>query len=97
MHLLGLVSDAGVHAMLDHLFGLILLAKNLELKISICTHLLMAVRLVRLRVRGLLNPLSHLWQNILWKNRFITGRYWSMDRDNRWDRVKEPILLNRKD
>ena len=28
LHLMGLISDAGVHAMLDHLFGLILLAKK---------------------------------------------------------------------
>lgn len=88
LHFMGLLSDGGVHSILDHLFGLWHLAVHHGVK-KIILHAFMDGRDTP--------PMSGL-AAIQRVNAFITsikvgkigtlmGRFWAMDRDQRWDRV----------
>lgn len=89
LHLMGLVSDAGVHAMLDHLFGLILLAKQSGIE-NIYLHAFTDGRDTGpFTGKGFIESIeSFMAEHSVGKIASIMGRYWSMDRDNRWDRVE---------
>ena len=85
LHLLGLLSDGGVHSSMDHLFALVDVAH--ERRIQVVVHAFLDGRDVqpgtapgylrrldeRLRGKGVVGTVS--------------GRYWAMDRDDRWERV----------
>jgi 2,3-bisphosphoglycerate-independent phosphoglycerate mutase len=90
LHLMGIVSDAGVHGMLEHLYGLLRQAKAdgiAEVFIHAFTDgrdtpPTSGIRYVRevdeqCRAIGVGRIAS------------VCGRFWSMDRDNRWDRVSQ--------
>ncbi len=88
VHFIGLVSDGGVHAHIDHLKGLISIASEKGLK-DVFVHAFTDGR--DTDPKGGFNYLTDL-QNHLDANvgsiASITGRYFAMDRDNRWERVK---------
>ena len=86
LHLIGLVSDGGVHSSLRHLFALIDVAKRARVRIVVHAFLDgrdtppgTALRYV-LEVKG-------KRAGGVGRIGTVSGRYWSMDRDNRWDRV----------
>lgn len=89
LHLLGLVSDGGVHSHISHIKALVKLAKDKGLD-RIYLHAFMDGRDVS-PTSGVefLKELEEYFQEIgAGKIATISGRYFAMDRDNRWDRVK---------
>src|SRR2546430_13571477 len=89
LHLLGIVSDAGVHGLLDHLYGCLELCRRRGLtrvflhaftdgRDSPPTYGINYVRQVEAKMHEL----------GVGKIATVTGRYWAMDRDNRWQRVE---------
>lgn len=88
VHLMGLVSDGGVHAHIDHLKELCSIAHEEKVN-NVYIHAFTDGR--DTDPKGGLNYLKDM-QNHLEKTTCkiasITGRYFAMDRDNRWERVK---------
>ena len=90
MHLFGLVSDGGIHSTMSHLFACIDLCKKEGIKdlyvhafldgrdtlpTSACKYLdMLSVKLKEVGIGSIAT---------------ISGRYYAMDRDNRWDRIKK--------
>jgi len=89
IHLLGLVSDGGVHSSLEHLFKLIEIAKEYGIDKSF-VHCFMDGRDTDPRSgKGFIENLeAHIEKNT-GAIASIIGRYYAMDRDKRWERVKE--------
>jgi 2,3-bisphosphoglycerate-independent phosphoglycerate mutase len=106
LHLMGLVSDAGVHAMLEHLYGLLRLAGVH----AMLEHLYGLLRLAK--KAGVENVFIHCFTDGrdtppksgmgyikeleakcaeigVGRIASVSGRFWAMDRDNRWDRVQK--------
>ncbi len=89
VHLLGLVSDGGVHSHVDHLIGLCKIAKDNGLADNVFIHAFMDGR--DTDPKGGINYIKYLQQNIentTGKVASIVGRYYAMDRDKRWERIK---------
>lgn len=88
LHFLGLLSDGGVHSHLHHLFALLELAKRENVD-KVFVHVVLDGRDVgpisaREYLLALENKISEL---SLGKVATISGRYYTMDRDSRWERV----------
>ena len=86
IHLVGLLSDGGVHSHIDHIIGLARLASGAGKQVFI--HAITDGRDVP--PSSALQYLSQL-QQVLDENTSIatiSGRYFTMDRDKRWDRVE---------
>lgn len=90
LHLLGLLSDGGVHSHNTHLYALVRMAKQLGVS-DVCIHAFLDGRdTPPSSGAGYLEQLeSELAEIGLGRVATITGRYWAMDRDNRWDRVEK--------
>ncbi|WP_111682066.1 2,3-bisphosphoglycerate-independent phosphoglycerate mutase [Winogradskyella tangerina] len=88
VHLLGLVSDGGVHSHINHLFGLLDAAKDYGLN-DVFVHAFTDGRDVDPKSGyGFITELEeHLAQSV-GQLATVTGRYYAMDRDKRWERVK---------
>lgn len=90
LHLMGLLSDGGVHSHSTHLYALLRLAKMLDVK-DVYIHCFMDGRDVS-PTSGI-EFIKELEQQIskigVGKIATICGRYYSMDRDKRYDRVKK--------
>lgn len=88
VHFMGLLSDGGVHSHIDHLKGLITIAKNNDVK-NLYIHAFTDGRDTDPKggVAYLEDLLSHLKKNT-GQLASIVGRYYAMDRDKRWERVK---------
>ena len=83
IHVVGLLSDGGVHSHINHIIGLVDIAKKSGKKVYV--HAIMDGRDV--------SPTSGInYIKILEKKEIniasISGRFYTMDRDNRWDRVE---------
>lgn len=88
-HFFGLVSDAGVHAMLDHLYGLLAVAKEAGIE-KIFLHAFTDGRDTgpfsgKAFIEQAEAKMAELGVGQIAS---VAGRYWAMDRDNRWDRVQ---------
>jgi len=90
LHLMGLVSDAGVHSMLEHLYGLLTLAKKAGLQ-RVFIHAFMDGRdSPPTSGLGYIRQVEKKCAEIgVGKIASVAGRYWAMDRDKRWDRVQK--------
>ena len=90
LHLVGLLSDGGVHSMNTHLYALLEMAKRKGLE-KVYVHCLMDGRDVPPTSGG--EYIAKLEEKIkeigVGRIATVIGRYYYMDRDNRWDRVKE--------
>ncbi len=92
LHLLGLLQDQGVHAMNTHLYALLQMASKLGLKREqVCIHILSDGRDTPPKSAGdfieeLLEKMSETGIGVI---ATLQGRYYAMDRDNRWDRVEK--------
>ena len=84
VHLLGLVSDGGVHSSLEHLLALLELARQLGAG-EVVVHCFTDGRDTR-RTRGSRRS-SALERQRRARIGSVVGRYYAMDRDRRWDRV----------
>lgn len=88
IHLLGLVSDGGVHSHIKHLFGLIDATQDYDLK-NVFIHAFTDGRDVDPKSGyGFISELEEYIANTSVKLATITGRYYAMDRDKRWERIK---------
>lgn len=88
VHLLGLVSDGGVHSHINHLFGLIDAANDYGLK-DVFVHAFTDGRDVDPKSGyGFISDLEEHLEKTTGKLATVTGRYYAMDRDKRWERVK---------
>lgn len=88
LHLLGLLSDGGVHSHIDHLLALIGMAARKGLK-KVFVHGFLDGRDVppRCAVQYVIQCEETMKQIGVGSIATISGRYYSMDRDNRWERV----------
>jgi 2,3-bisphosphoglycerate-independent phosphoglycerate mutase len=87
LHLIGLMSDGGVHSHIDHFMGIADIAAREGKEVFL--HLITDGRDVSpTSAKKYLEQVSlHVNENI--KIATISGRFYSMDRDNRWDRVQK--------
>ncbi len=94
LHLLGMISDEGVHAHIDHLFALLEWAKKEDLK-DVYIHCIGDGRDVEERsIKEFLQKLQNKIDELgIGKITTIIGRYYSMDRDKNWNRIVEGYLL----
>ena len=87
VHFIGLVSDGGVHSHIDHLYELIKIASNHN-----CNSYIHAFTDGRdVDPKSSYNEIKKLEDFLKNKNTSlasVTGRYYAMDRDNRWDRTQ---------
>ncbi|HAX14124.1 MAG TPA: 2,3-bisphosphoglycerate-independent phosphoglycerate mutase, partial [Leeuwenhoekiella sp.] len=89
IHLLGLVSDGGVHAHIDHVKGLIKAANEVGVE-EVYVHAFTDGRDVDPQSgAGFIEDLDGYAKENGAKLASITGRYFAMDRDTRWERVKK--------
>ena len=90
LHLLGLLSDGGVHSHIEHLYGLLELAKR-EGVTNVYVHAFLDGRdTAPASGKGFLEQLQAKMDEIgVGKIATISGRYYAMDRDNRWERVEK--------
>jgi 2,3-bisphosphoglycerate-independent phosphoglycerate mutase len=89
VHVIGLVSDGGVHSSMDHLHALISLAASLQVP-DLVVHAFTDGRDTLPRSgAGFLASVEE-WMSEAGVGRIgsVVGRYYAMDRDHRWDRVK---------
>ncbi|OQA97803.1 MAG: 2,3-bisphosphoglycerate-independent phosphoglycerate mutase [Bacteroidetes bacterium ADurb.Bin217] len=96
VHFLGLVSDGGVHSSLEHLFKLCDISKEYGIK-NTFIHCFMDGRDTDPRSgKGFIEQLDTYTKTSAGTIASIIGRYYAMDRDKRWERVKESydLLVN---
>jgi len=88
VHFLGLLSDGGVHSHITHLFGLLEAANNFGLT-KTYVHAFTDGRDVDPKSGfGFLTALEEQLEKTNSKLATVTGRYYAMDRDKRWERIK---------
>ncbi len=89
LHLIGLVSDGGVHSHNTHLYGLLALCKRMGLT-KVYVHALLDGRDVPPSSgAGFVQELVEKMREIgVGQVATVIGRYYAMDRDNRWERVE---------
>jgi len=90
LHLFGLLSDGGVHSHIKHLFALLELAKANDLE-KVYVHAFLDGRDVGPQTAESYIKQTEEKMAELGVGKFatISGRYYSMDRDRRWERVKK--------
>ncbi|NUN92624.1 MAG: 2,3-bisphosphoglycerate-independent phosphoglycerate mutase [Verrucomicrobiae bacterium] len=90
LHLMGLISDAGVHATIDHLMGCVEFAKRAGLA-EVFIHAFTDGRdTAPTSGLGFVQQIERRCGAIgLGKIASVCGRYYAMDRDQRWERVRE--------
>jgi len=90
LHLMGLVSDGGVHSHMEHLFALLRMAKDRGLA-QVYIHCFLDGRDVPPdSAAGYMRTLLDFCHNTgIGQVASVMGRYYAMDRDKRWDRVEK--------
>jgi len=88
LHIFGLLSDGGVHSHIDHTLALIKLAKDQNVK-NVYIHAILDGRDTPPKsASGYIKKLEDFCENIhLGEIKTVSGRFYAMDRDNRWDRT----------
>ncbi|KAI1007558.1 2,3-bisphosphoglycerate-independent phosphoglycerate mutase [Podosphaera aphanis] len=89
LHLVGLISDGGVHAKQDHLYALLKVAKELEIP-HVYIHFFADGRDTDPKsgagyMQALLSKIEEIG---IGEVASVVGRYYAMDRDKRWERVE---------
>lgn len=89
LHLVGLVSDGGVHSNITHLVGLLRVAKEMEIP-EVFIHFFGDGRDTdpKSAAKYMEDLLEKTKEIGIGKIATVVGRYWAMDRDKRWDRVE---------
>ncbi|WP_013323412.1 2,3-bisphosphoglycerate-independent phosphoglycerate mutase [Gloeothece verrucosa] len=98
LHLIGLCSEGGVHSHLCHLLGLLDLAKLQSIS-NVCVHAITDGRDTNPNegVKAIAQIQAHIDKIGIGRISTICGRYYAMDRDRRWDRVKKAYDLLTQD
>jgi len=98
LHLIGLCSEGGVHSHLSHLSGLLELAKAQQVS-QVCIHVISDGRDTSpregLQVLGQIQ--NYIDATGIGRIVTLSGRYYAMDRDRRWDRVKRAYDIMTQD
>jgi|UniRef100_UPI00404946E6 2,3-bisphosphoglycerate-independent phosphoglycerate mutase len=92
LHLMGIVSNAGVHGMLEHLYGLLIKAKAEGINPdSVFIHAFTDGRdTPPMSGLGYIQQVEAKCRELgIGKIATVCGRFWAMDRDNRWERVQQ--------
>jgi len=94
LHLIGLCSDGGVHSHVDHLGGLLRWAAARGLK-DVCIHVITDGRDTPTQsAPGFLATIERqIAEAGVGRISTLCGRYWAMDRDNRWERTEKAYRL----
>ncbi len=99
LHLLGLVSDGGVHSHIHHLFQILQYLKKKEIK-DVYIHAFLDGRDTdpKSGIQFIQKLEEFTQQNFIGKIASLIGRYYAMDRDKRWERVSKAyhLLVNGK-
>jgi len=92
LHVIGLISDGGVHSHIRHLSALMdLLPEDVALRLHCLTD---GRDTSPTGGAGYLKEVEALCsRSTEWKIATVTGRYWAMDRDRRWERTKRAYDL----
>ena len=94
LHLMGLCSDGGVHSSLEHLFKLIEVGKAYGLKNQTFVHCFMDGRDTDPKSgKGFIEQVMQRCEANDAAIASIVGRFYAMDRDKRWERIKEAYDL----
>src|SRR5439155_25271517 len=96
LHLLGLTSPGGVHSSLDHAYALVELARRRGLAADrICWHAFLDGRDTPPKsAAGFLRDVAARLERLgAGRLASAVGRFYAMDRDNRWDRVERAYRL----
>lgn len=89
VHFIGLCSDGGVHSHINHLKGLLSAAKDFGLRDNVFVHAFTDGRDCDPHSgKGFITDLQSFMNQNVGKLATIVGRYYAMDRDKRWERVK---------
>lgn len=98
LHLIGLCSDGGVHSHLTHLFGLLDLAKDQQLT-NVCIHVITDGRdTFPDSGKGYIQQLVEVIDRVgIGRIVTVSGRYYSMDRDRRWERIQKAYEVMTQD
>ncbi len=93
IHFMGLLSDGGVHSHITHLFGLLELAKRNGLE-KVYVHCFLDGRdTPPASGKGYIEQLEAKMKELgVGRIGVVSGRYYAMDRDQRWDRVEKAYL-----
>jgi 2,3-bisphosphoglycerate-independent phosphoglycerate mutase len=93
LHFMGLLSDGGVHSMNTHLYALLEMAKREHVK-DVCIHCFMDGRDTPPNSGlGYIEQLQKKIREIgVGRIASVSGRYYAMDRDRRWERIKKATL-----
>lgn len=94
VHLMGINSDAGVHGQLEHLYALLRLCKSLGQE-RVYIHLFTDGRDTGpFTGKAFAEMVQEETENLgVGRIASVCGRYWAMDRDNRWERVEKAYNL----
>ena len=89
LHIFGLLSDGGIHSHINHLFAILEMCKQQNIK-NVYIHAFLDGRdtLPNIAVKFLDELNEKIKELGLGTLSTISGRYYSMDRDNNWDRIK---------
>lgn len=97
LHIIGLLSDGGVHAHINHILALLEIAKQQDFK-NVFIHAILDGRdtkadISKIYIEQLLKKMKQLGIGSL---ATIAGRYYAMDRDKRWDRLQKAydVIVN---
>ncbi len=89
LHLMGLLSDGGVHSHITHLYALLELAKKHGVK-KVYVHAFLDGRDVPPKsALGYIEETEKKMRETVGEFATVSGRYYAMDRDRRWDRVEK--------
>ena len=90
LHLIGLCSEGGVHSHLNHLLGLLDMAKAQDIQ-DVCIHAVTDGRDTQpTAAQSAIQTLQdHLDRQSVGRIVTLSGRYYAMDRDHRWDRIEK--------
>jgi 2,3-bisphosphoglycerate-independent phosphoglycerate mutase len=87
LHFMGLLSDGGVHSHISHLYALLALAKEQGIK-KVCVHAFLDGRDVPPKsALTYIEDAEKKMKELGGEFATISGRYYAMDRDKRWERV----------
>ena len=87
IHLIGLLSDGGVHSHISHTIAIAKIADNLNKKVFL--HLITDGRDVSpSSAKSYIDQISNICNDNI-KIASISGRFYTMDRDNRWERIEQ--------
>ena len=93
VHFMGLTSNGGVHSSLVHLFKLCDIAKEYNIDNTFIHCFIVSRNTDPKSGKGFIEELSAHCEKSAGKIASIIGRYYAMDRDKRWERVKEAYDL----